>query len=159
MPSAKFAASTSWQVPPAQIEAVLRQHRHIAEAAVVGVRREDGLTEVPKAFIVRTFELEAQSLTSHDVYSFARDCLASFKAPDGGVVFVDNIPKSPIGKIQRFKLKDMVGVDSSIAKGELPVKNPASVTKGEHDRNAPALENGQKLANGQVPVPMNGKAV
>ena len=139
---AKFETPTSWQVPPAEIEAVLRQHRHIAEAAVVGVRREDGLTEVPKAFIVRKSELEAQSLKSHDVYNFARDRLASFKALDGGVVFVDHIPKSPIGKIQRFKLKDMVGVDSSIANGDLPVNNSASVTNGEHARNGLTLQNG-----------------
>ena len=114
--------STSWQVSPSEIEIVLRQHKYIADAAVVGIRREDGHTEAPLAFIVRKLEPEAQTLQTQDVYSFAREQLASFKALDGGVVFVNAIPRSSLGKIQRFKLIDMVGEESSIINGGSPPK-------------------------------------
>ena len=98
---------------------MLRQHKCIADAAIVGVRSENGQTEVPLAFVVRKPDSEAQDLQSQDVYSFARERLASFKALDGGVVFVKAIPRSALGKIQRFKLKDMVGEGSSTMNGEL----------------------------------------
>ena len=128
---------------------MLRQHKHIADAAVVGVRSEDNHTEVPKAFIVRKSEPEAQSLQSHEVYSFARDRLASFKALDGGIVFVDHIPRSSTGKVQRFKLKLIVGQDSSVANGDPPVEIAAFADKEDVGEIA-TLKNGQMVVNGQV---------
>ena len=133
---------------PAEIEAVLRQHKYIADAAVFGVRREDGLTQVPKALIVRKSEPEAQFLHSHDVYNFARDRLAKFKALEGGIVFVNSIPRSPTGKIQRFKLKDVVGSDGFVANGEAPLKALAIADK-ESDKDNTTLEIEQRFANGR----------
>ena len=115
---------------------MLRQHKYIADAAVVGIRREDGHTEIPKAFVVRKPDSEAQSLRSQDVYSFARERLASFKALDGGVVFVNAIPRSSLGKIQRFKLKDMVGEESSVINGELDAKLAAFAKEDESGEKA-----------------------
>ena len=43
-------------------------------------------------------------ITADEVYAFARKQLASYKALDGGVVFVEEIPRTPSGKIQRYKL-------------------------------------------------------
>ena len=80
----------------------MRQHEQIDDVAVAGVLREDGLTEVPRAYVIR--KKDAQELTANDIYGFARDRLASYKALDGGVVFVDSIPRTAVGKIQRFKL-------------------------------------------------------
>src|SRR5205085_5783103 len=78
----------SWQVSPSEIETILKQHDQIADAAVAGVLRADGITEVPRAYVVRKIGADTEALTAEAVYHFSRTRLASYKALDGGVVFV-----------------------------------------------------------------------
>lgn len=96
-----------WQVPPAELESVLLTHPFIEDAAVTGVTSRDGTSEVPRAFVVRAKTPQAQELTAEEVYNFSRSRLASYKALDGGVIFVEEIPRTASGKIQRFKLSQM----------------------------------------------------
>ncbi|OJJ50997.1 hypothetical protein ASPZODRAFT_21502 [Penicilliopsis zonata CBS 506.65] len=97
-----------WQVAPAEVEAVLLQHPLIDDVAVIGVMSTDGTTELPRAFVVRSRTAPAAAqLTAADVYVFARRQLARYKAIKGGVIFVEEIPRTPSGKIQRFKLTQM----------------------------------------------------
>ncbi|KAK2802002.1 hypothetical protein FQN51_004912 [Onygenales sp. PD_10] len=102
-----------WQVPPAEIEGVLLQHPDISDAAVIGVPQrghQDNnatgaiMNEAVRAFVVPRGGCANATLTADTVYRFARERLASYKAINGGVVFVDEIPRTPSGKIQRFKL-------------------------------------------------------
>lgn len=93
-------------MPPAEIEAVLLQHPAISDCAVTGVNLKDGTGEVPRAFVVHSREASAR-VTAEEVYKFARQRLASYKSLDGGVVFVEEIPRTASGKIQRFKLSQM----------------------------------------------------
>lgn len=83
------------------------QHPGIADVAVTGVNLKDGSTEVPRAFVVRSRDPSVSRLTAEEVYNFARQHLASYKSLDGGVVFVEEIPRTASGKIQRFKLSQM----------------------------------------------------
>lgn len=96
-----------WQVAPAELESVLLKHAAIEDAAVTGVTLKDGSTEVPRAFIVRSKVPSASGLTAEEVYMFTRSQLASYKALDGGIIFVEEIPRTASGKIQRFKLSQM----------------------------------------------------
>ncbi|PKY03567.1 acetyl-CoA synthetase-like protein [Aspergillus campestris IBT 28561] len=96
-----------WQVAPAELEAVLLKHPGIEDAAVTGVTSKDGSTEVPRAFVVRTRGVTGARLTAEEVYLFSRRQLASYKALDGGIIFVEEIPRTASGKIQRFKLSQM----------------------------------------------------
>ena len=73
---------------------------------MTGVTLKDNMTEVPRAFVVRT-KKSSNPLTEEDVYLFARRQLASYKALDGGIVFVEDIPRTASGKVQRFKLSQM----------------------------------------------------
>lgn len=104
------ANGNRWQVAPAEIEAVLLKHPDIQDAAVTGVNLE-GVGEVPRAFVVvrrkKTPHSQQGPLTEDDIYRYARRHLASYKALDGGVVFVEDIPRTASGKIQRFKLSQM----------------------------------------------------
>ncbi|KAJ5719382.1 hypothetical protein N7493_007837 [Penicillium malachiteum] len=96
-----------WQVAPAEVENVLLQHPGIVDAAVTGIDRKDGGGEVPRAFIVRSRDPTVKRPTAEEVYKFTRERLASYKALDGGVIFVEEIPRTASGKIQRFKLSQM----------------------------------------------------
>lgn len=72
---------------------------------------KDGTGEAPRAFVVRARDSHSPGavsrVTAEEVYKFARQRLASYKALDGGVVFVEEIPRTASGKIQRFKLSQM----------------------------------------------------
>ena len=88
-------------VSPAEVEATLVQHPDVLEAAVVGRRTPEGLHE-PAAFVVR---LPGRSPGAEELIEFCRERLAAFKRPRQ-VVFVDDLPKTATGKIQRYKLRD-----------------------------------------------------
>jgi benzoate-CoA ligase family protein len=88
-------------VSPAEVEATLVQHPDVQEAAVVGRRTADGLHE-PAAFVVG---LPGRTPTADELVEFCRERLAAFKRPRR-VVFVDDLPKTATGKIQRYKLRD-----------------------------------------------------
>lgn len=100
-------ANYRWQVAPAEVESVLLKHPGIDDAAVTGVTSKDGSTEVPRAFVVRSKTFSGTRLTAEEVYLFCRRQLASYKALDGGIIFVEEIPRTASGKIQRFKLTQM----------------------------------------------------
>ncbi|KAF3903384.1 S-dihydroxybenzoyltransferase [Dactylellina cionopaga] len=87
-----------WQVAPAELEAVLVSHPGIKDAAVIGITvGTDGeLHEVPRAYIVR---MEGSEITGDEVKEFILSKLSRYKALEGGVFFVDAIPKSAAGKI------------------------------------------------------------
>jgi heptaprenylglyceryl phosphate synthase len=68
---------------------------------------KDGTGEVPRAFIVRNRDSTVPRVTAAEVYRYARQRLASYKAIDGGILFVEEIPRTASGKIQRFKLSQM----------------------------------------------------
>ncbi|MEA5455806.1 AMP-binding protein [Sinomonas sp. JGH33] len=89
-----------YQIAPAELEAVLLSHPQIADAAVIGVRADDG-EEVPKAFVVPQAGAE---LADEDVIAFVAGHVAPFKRVRS-VEFVDAIPKSASGKILRRELR------------------------------------------------------
>ncbi|HVF31603.1 MAG TPA: 4-coumarate--CoA ligase family protein [Acidimicrobiales bacterium] len=90
-----------FQVPPAELEALLITHPDVADVAVIGVP-DDEAGELPKAFVVRR---EGASLSEADVQEFVKDKVASYKQVRQ-VAFVDEIPKSASGKILRRMLRD-----------------------------------------------------
>ena len=83
-----------------EVEGTLLRHPAVGEAAVVGLPSERW-GETPHAFVVL---LPGQSATEADLIGFVRDRLAHFKAPRG-VTFVDELPKTATGKIQKYVLR------------------------------------------------------
>ncbi|MGI9206643.1 MAG: AMP-binding protein, partial [Rhodococcus sp. (in: high G+C Gram-positive bacteria)] len=89
-----------YQVPPAELEALLLTHPQIADAAVIGVTDDEG-EEIPKAFVVRQPD---SSLTEQDVIEFVAERVSPHKKVRQ-VQFIDVVPKSAAGKILRKDLR------------------------------------------------------
>ena len=88
-------------VSPFEVEATLVQHPAVLEAAVIGIPDGEGLTKT-KAFVV----LKAgAAVTDAELKAFVKDKLAPYKYPRQ-IAFVDELPKTATGKIQRFKLRE-----------------------------------------------------
>ncbi|GMS98240.1 hypothetical protein PENTCL1PPCAC_20415, partial [Pristionchus entomophagus] len=96
----------SLQVPPAELEGILLSYSRIRDAAIVGIP-DDKRGELVRAYVVRADE----KLSEREVEELISDLnfpdkLAEFKHLTGGVVFVDEIPRSNIGKILRRVLRE-----------------------------------------------------
>lgn len=91
-----------FQVPPAELEAILRDHPKILEAAVFGIPHPlNG--ESPRALVVLRPNMEA---TEEEIYNYVAEKVAVYKKLDGGIIFATEIPKNPTGKILRKVLKE-----------------------------------------------------
>jgi len=90
-----------YQVPPAELEAVLLTHPAVADAAVIGVTDSASGEEIPKAFVVKVSGAE---LTEREVMDFVAEHVAPYKKVRQ-VAFIDAIPKSASGKILRKDLR------------------------------------------------------
>jgi fatty-acyl-CoA synthase len=84
---------------PAEIENLLVTLPGMAECAVVGLP-DSRWGEVPVAVLVRTSDAAGQGLTSETVLQHLQSCIARFKLPRR-VVFMDSLPKSALGKVQK----------------------------------------------------------
>ena len=87
-------------VSPFEVEATLVQHTAILEAAVIGVPDANGLTRV-KAYVVLK---DGATATSEELQAFVKERLAPYKYPRQ-IEFLDELPKTATGKIQRFRLR------------------------------------------------------
>jgi acyl-CoA synthetase (AMP-forming)/AMP-acid ligase II len=90
-----------YQVPPAELEALLLSHPGIADAAVVGAIDSASGEEIPKAFIVKQANA---TLAEDEILEFVAGKVAPYKKIRL-VDFIDAIPKSPTGKILRKELR------------------------------------------------------
>jgi acyl-CoA synthetase (AMP-forming)/AMP-acid ligase II len=89
-----------YQVPPAELEALLIGHPKVADAAVIPVPDEAG-GEAPKACVVAA----GDELDADELMAWVAERVAPYKRIRA-VEVVDEIPKSPSGKILRRLLRD-----------------------------------------------------
>jgi benzoate-CoA ligase family protein len=108
-------------VSPAEVESRLLEHTAVQEVAVVGLADADGLDK-PVAVVVTAagHETDAEALVA-----WCRDGLAHFKAPRH-VVFVDELPKTATGKLQRFKVRALLAGSDVMGKDGLTASGAAS---------------------------------
>lgn len=86
-----------------EIEALLLTHPKIRDCGVIG-KPDEQSGELAMAFVVRA----DQSLTENEVIEFANKNASPAKKIRGGVIFIDEIPKSPAGKILRRVLRELL---------------------------------------------------
>jgi len=90
-----------FQVPPAELEAIVVTHPAVADVAVIGIADEEA-GEIPKAFVVA---VAGQTPTLESIQELVGQQLASYKQVRALEV-IDSIPKSASGKILRRQLRD-----------------------------------------------------
>jgi len=95
--------SGGYNIWPAELENAIETHPDVVEVCVVGVPH-DKWGETPCAFVVRK---PGSSLTADDIVELTRDAVGTVKKVTQ-VEFVDELPKSGIGKVLRRDLRDRV---------------------------------------------------
>ncbi|CAG5185847.1 uncharacterized protein ALTATR162_LOCUS11418 [Alternaria atra] len=97
-----------FQVPPAELEGKLLESELVDDAAVIGINDEQQHTEVPRAYIVasQASRAGAGEAEARAIVEWIDKKVANHKRLRGGIVFIDEIPKSASGKILRRVLKE-----------------------------------------------------
>lgn len=90
-----------YQVAPAELEEILRSHPDILDAAIVGVKHDKN-GEAPRAFVIKQPDSQ---ITESDIKSFVSEKVVEYKQLEGGVQFLETIPKNATGKIMRREIK------------------------------------------------------
>ncbi len=91
-------------VSPFEVEGALIAHDAVLEAAVVGHPDADALIK-PKAFVVLQQDQAASDDLADELKASVRQTLADYKYPRW-IEFIDELPKTATGKIQRYKLRE-----------------------------------------------------
>jgi 2-aminobenzoate-CoA ligase len=96
--------SSGYNIGAPEVEAAVLQHAAVAECAVVGVKDPDRGQAV-KAFVVLKPGLSGSDTLARELQDFVKATIAPYKYPRL-VEFVETLPKTDTGKLQRFRLKE-----------------------------------------------------
>ncbi|NCW51056.1 MAG: benzoate-CoA ligase family protein, partial [Betaproteobacteria bacterium] len=91
-------------VSPFEVEATLIEHPAVLETAVIGKEDADGLTKTKAFVVLKPGQQVDEEALKHELKTIVKERLAPFKYPRF-IEFVDELPKTATGKIQRFKLR------------------------------------------------------
>ncbi len=91
-------------IAPREIDDVLYQHDAILEAAAVGVDDENYGQEVVAGVVIR----DGYDVSEAELKIFCEQVIGKVKCPKT-IYFLKDLPKGPSGKIQRLKLRDLIG--------------------------------------------------
>ncbi len=97
-----FKVSGIW-VSPFEVEGALASHAAVLEAAVVGFEDSDGLTK-PRAFLVLKDGMHPGVALADELKAYVKHKIGPWKYPRW-IEFVEDLPKTATGKIQRYKLR------------------------------------------------------
>ena len=95
--------SAGYNIAGPEVEAALLEHPAVAECAVIGVPDEER-GQIVKAFVVLRPGHEATPQITSTLQSFVKGTIAPYKYPRA-VEYLRELPKTPTGKLQRFKLR------------------------------------------------------
>ena len=92
---------SGFNVYPNEVEDVLASHPKVLEAGVIGVP-DEGSGEVVKAYVVKSDD----RLTEQELVDYCKEEMTGYKRPKH-YAFVDDLPKSNVGKILRRELREL----------------------------------------------------
>jgi acyl-coenzyme A synthetase/AMP-(fatty) acid ligase len=95
-----------YPVPPAELEGVLIGHKEVADVCVIGIEDQANATEVPRAYVVLREGVAASEAKAQELAEWVAAQVAPHKKLRGGIRFVDQVPKSPSGKVLRRVMRE-----------------------------------------------------
>jgi acetyl-CoA synthetase len=96
--------SAGYRIGPFDVESALIEHPAVVEAAVIG-KPDPARTEIVKAFVVLAKDYEPSPAVIEELREHVRKRLSAHAYPRE-IEFIDSLPKTPSGKIQRFILRN-----------------------------------------------------
>ncbi|KAF2851722.1 4-coumarate-CoA ligase-like protein [Plenodomus tracheiphilus IPT5] len=102
------------QVAPAELEALLLDHPDVQDVAVIGVHNNGD--ELPRAYIMPQSPDRATPEVAENIKSWLAERVSRHKRLEGGVHWIDAVPKNPSGKILRKLLREKVALEDTKAK-------------------------------------------
>ncbi len=100
-------------VSPADVEGCLVRHPSVSEAAVIGVHIDD-VSRI-KAFVICTSGAPADAdVVADELRTWCKDHLRRYEYPHV-IEFVEDLPRTPTGKVQRYKLREAEEVRTTLA--------------------------------------------
>lgn len=96
-----FFQVKGFQVPPAELEAVIRTFPDVQDVGVIGIPHPS-CGEVPRAYIVPK---NKEQFRVNELQNYVAEKVAKYKQLAGGVQLLEAIPRNPSGKILRRQLK------------------------------------------------------
>ncbi|GMV02413.1 MAG: AMP-binding protein [Burkholderiaceae bacterium] len=97
--------SAGYNISPQEVERVVAEHPGVAACAVVGVPHETR-GNVVRACVVLRDPRDATDATAGEIQQYVKSVLAPYKYPRE-VKFVDELPRTATGKVQRYRLRDL----------------------------------------------------
>lgn len=101
---------------PTELEEIIEQHPNVADAAVTSVWNNTEATEVPQAFVVpkvKVFSSDRERV-SQEIQKMVASKVSGYKKLRGGVLFVDQLPRNPTGKLLRRELRSLARLKAHI---------------------------------------------
>lgn len=105
----KVSGQAVW---PSDVEGLLMEHPAVLESGVVGTADPDGLLK-PVAYVVLKDGHEPSGELARELQEFVKSKTAPHKYPRA-VLFIEALPKTATGKIQRFRLRELAGRDTPL---------------------------------------------
>jgi 2-aminobenzoate-CoA ligase len=107
--SDNMIVSSGYNIGAPEVEAAIDQHPDVAECAVVG-RPDPGRGTVVCAFVVLRGGVVGDAAKAREIQDFVKAQIAPYKYPRD-VRFVDALPRNPSGKLQHFRLRELVAME------------------------------------------------
>ena len=99
--------SSGYNIAGPEVEAALLAHADVAECAVLGIA-DDSRGQIVEAHVVLVSGVAGDDAAWQRLQDHVKATIAPYKYPRS-VVFVDALPKTQTGKIQRFRLREAQG--------------------------------------------------
>lgn len=98
-------SSAGYRIGPFEVESCLMEHEAVIEAAVIG-KPDPSKGEIVKAYVILASGKEPTEEINEEIRLFVKNRLSKHQFPRE-IEFVSELPKTPSGKIQRFKLRQL----------------------------------------------------
>ncbi|WP_325894233.1 AMP-binding protein [Grimontia sp. NTOU-MAR1] len=99
----EMIVSSGYNIAGPEVESALLSHAYVKECAVIG-KKDDARGMIVEAHIVLTDIADPSEQTINELQDYVKNKIAPFKYPRS-IKFINDLPKTKTGKVQRYKLK------------------------------------------------------